>query len=421
VLHFERAGARIGLKPRRAFNLTLDQKILAEYDQLRQDGLPVLLLVSHMGGGGTEKHVEELAAVLRGRCHVFLVRPANHHLLGPAAAGRLALSPLGREMPGLLFDPAEQLADLVTVLHGLGVERVHVHQLRGNQGYLRELLIALGLPFDVSVHDYRLLSPRFSQRGHPQAFPGDESEDMSPVPDGVGTGAIAEWRRCHGWLITEAERVLAPSADAARRIARAFPSARCRAVAHPELPPFDPQRVEPPWLRADEPLRVLLIGELLPHKGEAVVRDTCRRLAERREPVELHLVGFLASGVAIEGLRDHGRYRDAGLGSLIESVSPHLAWFPAQWPETYSYTLSAALRAALPVIVSDLGALPERVGGRSWSWVRPWTSTPDAWCDAFLEVRACLLERCAPEPPPALDVADRSFYPEGYLKGWRTE
>lgn len=39
--------------------------------------------------------------------------------------------------------------------------------------------------------------------------------------------------------------------------------------------------------------------------------------------------------------------------------------FPAQWPETYSYTLSHALASGLPIIAPNLGAFPERLSGRA--------------------------------------------------------
>src|SRR2546427_7883740 len=43
-----------------------------------------------------------------------------------------------------------------------------------------------------------------------------------------------------------------------------------------------------------------------------------------------------------------------------EWLQPDLAWFPAQWPETYSYTLSACLAAGLPIVAPEIGAFPER-------------------------------------------------------------
>lgn len=42
-----------------------------------------------------------------------------------------------------------------------------------------------------------------------------------------------------------------------------------------------------------------------------------------------------------------------------------LIWFPAQWPETYSYTLSACLLGGWPVVAPDLGAFAEKVKGTS--------------------------------------------------------
>ena len=109
--------------------------------------------------------------------------------------------------------------------------------------------------------------------------------------------------------------------------------------------------------------------------------------------LEFHLVGYFSPEVSEELGRfvvQHGRYSDEKLDHLLGVISPHLVWFPAQWPETYSYTLSAALRNGLPVAASDLGAFPERLAGRPWSWIRPWGTQPAAWNDFFLAVRETL-------------------------------
>jgi hypothetical protein len=46
------------------------------------------------------------------------------------------------------------------------------------------------------------------------------------------------------------------------------------------------------------------------------------------------------------------------------------------WPETFSYTLSEAFAAGLPVVASDVGAFRERALGRPWSWLTPWDTAP---------------------------------------------
>ena len=61
-------------------------------------------------------------------------------------------------------------------------------------------------------------------------------------------------------------------------------------------------------------------------------------------------------------------------------------WFPAAWPETYSFTLSAAIEAGLPIVASEIGAFPERLAGRPLTWLIPPTLDPAAWLTLFERV-----------------------------------
>ena len=58
------------------------------------------------------------------------------------------------------------------------------------------------------------------------------------------------------------------------------------------------------------------------------------------------------------------------LPRLIARVRPHVIWFPGQVPETYSYTLTAAIAAGLPIVASGIGSFPERLEGRPLTWLR---------------------------------------------------
>lgn len=99
----------------------------------------------------------------------------------------------------------------------------------------------------------------------------------------------------------------------------------------------------------------------------------------------------------------HGEYDDSDLPDLLRWLKPDLVWFPAQWPETYSYTLSAALQAGLPVAVPNIGAFAERAAGRPWSWVYPWDSTSGQWVEYFFMLLRN--KHFAIAQPPALPVA----------------
>ena len=65
-----------------------------------------------------------------------------------------------------------------------------------------------------------------------------------------------------------------------------------------------------------------------------------------------------------------------------------MIWFPAQVPETYSYTLSVALAAGTAIVVSALGALAERAAGHPRALVVRWDATPAEWNEALLKAGA---------------------------------
>jgi hypothetical protein len=115
------------------------------------------------------------------------------------------------------------------------------------------------------------------------------------------------------------------------------------------------------------PLQIGHWGYLMYLKGTHLVLEAVRLL---RDPsaVELHLIGTasdqeyecrlrdLSQGITV---RFHGAYRPEDLlGFDLD-----LAVFPSVTCESYSFALDEAFRLRLPVIVSDRGALPLRVGG----------------------------------------------------------
>jgi len=56
-----------------------------------------------------------------------------------------------------------------------------------------------------------------------------------------------------------------------------------------------------------------------------------------------------------------GRYVETEAVDRLISAAPDLVWFPAVWPETFSYTLSAVLTAGLFSIAFDIGAVASRI------------------------------------------------------------
>ncbi|MCB1676442.1 MAG: hypothetical protein KDI01_09130, partial [Halioglobus sp.] len=156
----------------------------------------------------------------------------------------------------------------------------------------------------------------------------------------------------------------------------------------------------------------LVMGALSREKGADVLESVA--LALRGARIEFHLLGY-AYRALDDCVVSHGPYDNARVHHLIEGIGPDIAWFPALWPETYSYTLSIALHNALPVVVPDIGAFAERVGARPHSAVVRWDQSTAQWRAFWLGVldAGALPAAAAADAPPAIDS---SFYQGDYLR-----
>jgi glycosyltransferase involved in cell wall biosynthesis len=276
------------------------------------------------------------------------------------------------------------------------VRHIHYHHLLGHGAEVMALPERLGLPFDFTAHDFYALCPQISMTDKRNAYCGEEGLvqcidclESSPAPGGMG---IEAWRARYGSFVIRARHVLVPSRDAARRFLRYLPQADVRLAPHTDVSSTGPLPVpEPRQLLENAPLKIVVIGALSPIKGADVLEDVATEAHKRGAPVEFHLLGYAYRSLRTQpksALSVYGEYDEAELPALLQWLKPDLVWFPAQWPETYSYTLSACLQAGVPVVAPDLGAFPERLSGRKWSWLQPWAASAGEWLHFFEDIRA---------------------------------
>ena len=234
--------------------------------------------------------------------------------------------------------------------------------------------------------------------------------DAKRCLDGGGTSwgfSIEEWRSRFGALLAGAERVIAPSSSAAQTLRAFFPAVTPVVWPHPE----DADRATPP------PVRVLVPGAISVEKGLDVLEMCVRDASARRLPLHFRVVGF--TGRALPSWPDMpltvtGQYADGSLPQLLALERGDVIFFPAQCPETFSYTLSAALATMLPIVATDVGAFRERLGDRADVRVVPWNAPAH-------EINDALLATASPSAAPAhvRDAMTIDVYRERYLEGLR--
>ena len=363
--------------------LSLRRKI--DLKRLQIAPRPIILLVLHGQGGGTEKHVLDLVSHFGQNVDFLSLR-----VFGERAQLRWLNKGENFWQDFQMPTGYDELRDL---LKRLPIQRIHVHHIIGLECIIENLIKDLALPFDFTAHDFYTVCPRGWLCDHRQHYCGQPDENgcnacLAAFPDPKAV-EIKQWRKQYGWLVEDAQRVFIPSNDTLTRLKTYLPIANYIVTPHLENSPLIHLPPKSTRLRSGEALRVVVLGLLNAEKGSDLLDACAIDACKRNLPLEFHFLGAAhrpLSGRPRGSLLIYGRYQDTDIQELLKQVRPHLAWFPAQCPETYSYTLSACLEAALPIVAPDFGAFPERLAEREWSWIKSWQQTPEYWNDFLVKI-----------------------------------
>lgn len=342
-------------------------------------GRPCLLFVAHQLGGGTEKHVRDLACLLEPQFEVLILRPDGEDKVTLEWARR------GEEFK-LYFSIPTNFQDLFRLLQQIKVVRVHFHHLIGHHTLMALLPQKLQVPYDYTLHDYFPICPQFNLTLSDGRYCGE------PNIDGCNTCLkerpsqwrldITAWRGYFLNFLVGAERVIGPSRDVIDRVKKYLPEVNFIYLPHPE----------------PKIIKVLVLGMMSPAKG-ALQLESCARDAKKRNlPLSFRVLGcpyYEKLPISILGdsepdlpLTFSGSYTDSDLSELILSEQADIIYFPAQWPETYSYTLSAALNSGLPIVAPKLGAFIERLIDYSNAYLIEWDSSCQTVNELLLDIMA---------------------------------
>ncbi len=350
---------------------------------------PLILHISHNRVGGTERHLQELIAQLSDRVDSIILRPVNN------GNGEIEI-----DYQGILkfyFNIDHELDQLTEFLRTINVQRILIHHTIGIHPATFSLPERLGIKWDYTIHDYYAICPQINLNDMRGRYCGELGEGdcnaclkERPAP---GNLPIETWRASHLYLINGAETCFAPSKDTANRFKAYFPTANVTTVYHENILSLADATVKLPRQPIDR-LRVVVIGALSPMKGADLLESIALDAKRRDLPIDFVLLGYGYREMMTaphSNLTVVGLYQEADLQRLISLYQPDMAWFPALWPETYSYTLSAAIQAGLPIVAPNIGAFQERLYQRKYTWIVPWDISEYKLNDLFLELKCTAL------------------------------
>ncbi len=366
-------------------------------------GPPRLLFVTHAWGGGVEQHVATLAKLVSDRARVMVLRPFDENSVEIELDGQTRLR--------LASDDWRLVLDAFKALR---FERVHVHHVHGLPKAILDLDLALDVALDCTLHDYTSICPQYQLVNADGRYCGEPDEagcnqciSGRPHPWKLN---IIDWREAFACVLARADRVFAPSISVMQKIQRYYPSVEAIFLPHPE------RTVQPPQL-----VKVALLGALSNGKGLHAALSVALRAEATQSPLLLRLIGHAAAPLP-SALTATGSYDACDLPKLIASERPDVIWFPSQVPETFSFTLSAALASGLPIVASNLGALADRLRDVPQATLLAYDATAADWQDALLaaaKLSPHALSRENALNPPVLSTTQITpqAYAARYLQG----
>jgi glycosyltransferase involved in cell wall biosynthesis len=362
--------------------------------------------------GGEERVVDELLTLVRER----LKEPAELLARTSAQVGN------ARAAAGLLRGGLAP-RDVVKAVRMTGARVVHAHNLNPLFGW-RALAAARaeGARVVLHLHQYRLVCATgvcFTggdecTRCHGRnTLPGVIHNCRGSRSEALAYGAsLALWQRR---LVGQADAVIVPSVFARERLRELgapLDFERVHVLAPPlNAPPVRTDEGGGPAVTATQPgglsawpaagTYALVVSRLAPEKGVDVAIDACR-IAE----VPLVVAG---EGPENDALRARVGHRDVRFAGHVDDITLErlragaaLAIVPSRSAETFGMAAAEAMAAAVPVVASRIGALPELV--EESALVEPGDAEALAqavgrlWGDAAAgaRARARVLELCAP-------------------------
>jgi glycosyltransferase involved in cell wall biosynthesis len=316
-----------------------------------------ILHVTSLFGGGVDRHVRDIVRTV-----------ARPQLIWHAGKGVDVIEEAGRFVPLAAGSIGEALAGW---LRSRRVGLVHLHQFtRAPRERAEWACRILGVPRISTLHDVLFLNAG--------AFSADDP--LAPDP-----AWLAETSR----VLRESQAVLAPSRFLADLAARHVPGLAVDVVPNGTVEPLSDQPISN-QIRSSNLIRnglirkgfarerpgrvVALLGALGPHKGSDLVEEIAARL--EGSDIALVVIGYLDRqlypGWRIPGrLYVHGAFAEGDAPGLLRAYGASLVVLPNTVPESFSYALSDAWTAGVPVLAAPRGALAERIGAHGGGWLLP--------------------------------------------------
>lgn len=341
---------------------------------------PRLLFVVHNvvangNFGGVEVYLHNISQVLRDTYEIYFYSPCMKKV-----SNALLLNETGEHIETFSFSAVlspwqvtcqEREKAFVSILNRYNISTVHFHHLIGHVPSLVEVCKTLGVPSVMTFHDYYAICHKFTLLSFKGNYckPDEISQSQCDVclwnSHQILPGGQSTRRAVWDQILASSDSLIFNTKGSQELTERIYPSVATHSNINVlPVPTLLQASARERSENSALPLKVAILGNFASHKGGDVISRVIPLL--EKHAIEFHIFGRVDGGYfwlndhkALPQVFVHGGFDP---GQIPEEIySCHVSLHTSIWPETYCLTLSEAWDCGLVPIVSDIGALGERV------------------------------------------------------------
>jgi len=193
-----------------------------------------------------------------------------------------------------------------------------------------------------------------------------------PKKNNASESSITWWRARMESFLSSAQNIYAPSKSTSSLVKKVYPKIDITILPHEEKVSSIVAH------KKNKNIKVAILGVLANIKGQQVVKRMIEVIKNQSRPIEIVLIGYSLEEIISDDIfYQTGSYSDKKISYLIDRIEPNCFLFPGVVPETYSFTLTAAMKTGLPIIASNIGAVSERLESYEGAYTYDVASTPE--------------------------------------------
>lgn len=283
------------------------------------------------------------------------------------------------------YSNAEYKEMLNKIIKGFGINLVHVQHLIFHTFDIGDCIKENNVPGIITLHDLYMICPTINMIYEETYCNLAKEKDCSKCLKhrlNLKNNILSNWQKNVRELLGKFDEILVPSNNTKTLYSDVYKELDIKVIEHGlKLDEFKIEQINTNESKRDnKTFNIAFIGVMTIHKGSNILRKLIKANESSNNKINIHLFGNSEDPKLLKdrpGYTYHGRYVREKLPSLLKENNIDLICIFSIWPETFSYTLSEAFIAKVPVITYNIGAVSERVQRDNLGYIVDYKTTPE--------------------------------------------